>query len=480
MIWPLTFRRFAILGGQDGLDCLAGTPQKDKMTKVAAILAKHGTSRDACIKILQEIQHTYGYLAPEALRYLTEHTPITKRQIYGVATFYEWFRFKPTGRHLVRACHGTACHVNGAKHTTRAAEETLKIKDKETTGRSVHARDGGLSRLLQFGAGPDDRGGGAWAADAHPGPQIAQGLPAEGETRSTTGVTGNLMSTLASNSHWRIAVGLGSCGAAAGAVALYERLQQRADPARVLVQKTGCAGLCHREPMLELYSPSGEHWTYVHLTADAVDQILDLHIGRNQPVDNFLLGGADRAQAVDQFLSKQQKIVLENCGAIDPDSLKAYVVTGGYQALRQVLKEMTPAQVIATVTASGLRGRGGAGFPTGVKWKFAAEAQGAQKYFIANGDEGDPGAFMDRSVMESDPHRVLEGMVIARLRGWGVGRGISMSAPSIRWRLSAWSRPLIQARAAGLLGPKILGSRLLCELHVREGPGRLSAARKPR
>ena len=272
------------------------------------------------------------------------------------------------------------------------------------------------------------------------------------------------------NSHWRIAVGLGSCGIASGAQALYERLQQRADPQQVQLEPTGCAGLCHREPMLELYSPTGERFTYVHLDAAAVDQILDQHIGSNTPVEKYLLRGDGRADGVDKFLSKQQKIVLQNCGLIDPDSLEASLAVGGYQAVRDTVGKLTPAEVIALMTASGLRGRGGAGFPTGVKWKFAADAPGAQKYIICNGDEGDPGAFMDRGVMESDPHRVIEGMIIG---GYAVGASVGFLYVRAEYPLALkrLGRALEQARAAGFLGKNILGGDFSFDISIREGAG---------
>lgn len=272
------------------------------------------------------------------------------------------------------------------------------------------------------------------------------------------------------NSHWRIAVGLGSCGVAAGAQALYDLIEKRADPRRVSLEKTGCAGLCHREPMLELYSPTGEHWTYVHLEARAVPLILERHIGRGQPVDKYLLGGAGRAESAQRYLSKQKRIVLENCGLINPESLEAYQAAGGYRALRQVLSEMTPTRVIETITASGLRGRGGAGFPTGQKWKFAAETSAEQKYIICNGDEGDPGAFMDRSVMESDPHRVIEGMILGAF-AIGASAGFIYVRAEYPLAIRRLSLALDQARAAGLLGQRILGSAFSLDIHIREGAG---------
>ncbi|MGC9997707.1 MAG: FAD-dependent oxidoreductase [Terriglobia bacterium] len=271
------------------------------------------------------------------------------------------------------------------------------------------------------------------------------------------------MKTSTTNSHWRIAVGLGSCGVAAGAQALYELIEKRADPSRITLHKTGCAGICHREPMLELYSPSGGHWTYVHLNERGVKQILDRHIGRNQPVEKYLLEGGGRAESVRGFLSKQKKIALENCGAIDPESLEAYRASGGYRAAGQVLGGMTPGQLIETITASGLRGRGGAGFLTGLKWKYAAEAAGDRKYIVCNGDEGDPGAFMDRSVMESDPHRVIEGMIIGAF-AIGASAGFVYVRAEYPLAVKRMGLAIEQARAAGLLGKNF-------DLEIREGAG---------
>ena len=271
------------------------------------------------------------------------------------------------------------------------------------------------------------------------------------------------MKTFTTNSHWRIAVGLGSCGVAAGAQALYELIEKRADRSRITLQKTGCAGICHREPMLELYSPSGEHWTYVHLDERGVKQILDRHIGRSRPVEKYLLEGGGRAESVRGFLSKQKKIALENCGVIDPESLDAYRAVGGYRAVSRVLAGMTPAQVIELITASGLRGRGGAGFLTGLKWKYAAEAAGDRKYIVCNGDEGDPGAFMDRSVMESDPHRVIEGMIIGAF-AIGASAGFVYVRAEYPLAVKRMGLAIEHARAAELLGKQF-------DLEIREGAG---------
>lgn len=278
------------------------------------------------------------------------------------------------------------------------------------------------------------------------------------------------MTATATSARWRIAVGMGSCGEAAGAAALYRRLETRAAQAGVELGKTGCAGLCHREPMLELYAPSGARWTYVELDEKGVDRILDEHVAQQRPVEDYLLNGPARREASARYLGKQKKIVLENCGAIDPESLEAYQAADGYAALRTVMASLTPAQVTAAIAASGLRGRGGAGFSTGTKWKFAADAPGTQKYIICNGDEGDPGAFMDRSVLESDPHRVIEGMIIA---GYATGATVGFVYVRAEYPLAVKRMHLAiaQARAAGYLGPSVLGKPFAFDIQVREGAG---------
>jgi len=269
---------------------------------------------------------------------------------------------------------------------------------------------------------------------------------------------------------WRVAVGLGSCGAAAGAQGLYDLLRKRIDPARVALEQTGCAGLCHREPMLELHSPTGERWTYVHLDAPGVERILDEHVGQGKVVDHHLLEGQDRAEGVRAYLGKQQKIVLENCGRVNPESLDDYVAAGGYAALAKVIDTMRPAEVVELIGASGLRGRGGAGFPTGQKWKFGAEALSGIKYLVCNGDEGDPGAFMDRGVMESDPHRVVEGMVIGAY-AIGATQGFVYVRAEYPLAVKRMELAMAQARAAGHLGVDIRGSGFSFDLQVREGAG---------
>lgn len=277
------------------------------------------------------------------------------------------------------------------------------------------------------------------------------------------------MTNAGSSQSWQVVVGLGSCGIAAGARVLYDYLS--AHPIKgVSLHRTGCAGLCHREPMLDVISPNGMRWTYADLDVDGLKRVLGEHVGRGLPVSELLLEHGKHAAEVKAYLSKQRRVVLENCGLIDPEALEDYLDNQGYEALRHVLSQMSPAQVITRIRDSGLRGRGGAGFPTGTKWKFVADAPGSPKYIICNGDEGDPGAFMDRSVLEGDPHRVLEGMLIAAY-AIGAARGYFYVRAEYPLAVHRLQIALSQARGAGFLGEGILGTSFSCELEVREGAG---------
>lgn len=187
----------------------------------------------------------------------------------------------------------------------------------------------------------------------------------------------------------------------------------------VKVVQTGCFGLCAKGPIV-IIRP--EDVFYAHCTPEDCEEIINTHIIGGQIVNRLLCKDIDEnvVQRLDElnFYKKQKRIALKNCGVIDPENIDEYIAFDGYKALEKVLLEMTPETVISEVSASGLRGRGGAGFPTGKKWEFTRMAQGEQKYVVCNADEGDPGAFMDRSILEGDPHCVIEAMMIA---GYAIG-----------------------------------------------------------
>jgi len=267
---------------------------------------------------------------------------------------------------------------------------------------------------------------------------------------------------------WLIKVGLASCGIAAGGRKVYDALSTQLDNRGldVKLKQTGCMGMCYNEVLVEVSSPQKECTFYGRVTPDKVERIINEHIIGGKPVTEWVIPDKE----INNLLAKQTRIVLRNCGIIDPESIDDYLAADGYQAIDKILRTMLPQEVIKEVTNSGLRGRGGAGFPTGIKWGFARKSADRQKYIICNADEGDPGAFMDRSVLESDPHSVIEGMLIA---GYAVGASegyiyVRAEYPLAIQRLEI---ALAQAREAGFIGESILGSNFDFDIKIRQGAG---------
>jgi NADH-quinone oxidoreductase subunit F len=263
-----------------------------------------------------------------------------------------------------------------------------------------------------------------------------------------------------------IVVGLGSCGIAAGARELFEALEEgvRRRGLDIRVSATGCIGACHREPIIELRSEAGGSLLYGEMNLKRAQAFME----RDFQEEGEELAGHRLGEA-DAFFAKQHKIVLRNAGRIDPESIRDYLAGGGYTALKRALS-LRPEEVIEEVKASGLRGRGGAGFATGVKWGFAARAAGTKKYMICNADEGDPGAFMDRSLLESDPHAVLEGMIIGAY-AIGADEGYIYVRAEYPLAITRLELALTAAEREGFLGEAILGSLFSFRVHVKQGAG---------
>ena len=259
-----------------------------------------------------------------------------------------------------------------------------------------------------------------------------------------------------------IRIGLGSCGVASGGESVRDALQSEAQRAgaRAVVKAVGCNGMCYREPLVEVLEPGGGSTLYGNVDAASARKIARRHL---RP--RWLRWATAEPPApfhAPEFLRNQRRIVLENCGEIDPLNVDDYLARDGYRALRRCTKELSPERVIAAISASGLRGRGGAGFPTGLKWERARAQADPVKYVICNGDEGDPGAFMDRAVLESDPHRVLEGLAIAAY-AIGAAEGYLYIRAEYPLAVRNIRAAILQAEGRGLLE----GLRL----EVREGAG---------
>lgn len=265
-------------------------------------------------------------------------------------------------------------------------------------------------------------------------------------------------------------LGLGSCGVAAGAGDVWTELEKviKENKLPVQLEKTACIGMCFEEPVLEL---SGEGKSKIMLgkvTAEDVKPVLDGYLNDTLEYHNIILH--EHKEAVhNELIANQQRIVLRNCGNIDPESLEDYEKSGGYLALKKALT-MQPIEIIEEVKASGLRGRGGAGFSTGLKWQFAHNAKSGKKYVVCNADEGDPGAFMDRSTLEGDPHAIIEGMIIGAF-AMGADEGYLYVRAEYPMAIKHLRKALADAEAKGYLGKNILGTGFNCDLHIKEGAG---------
>jgi NADH-quinone oxidoreductase subunit F len=268
----------------------------------------------------------------------------------------------------------------------------------------------------------------------------------------------------------RVLVGLGTCGIAAGAEDTYRALATKQAAAGFSLARTGCVGMCYREPLVEIRDDVGGRFQYGGITADKIDRLLDEHVGKGQPVADWLMWTSDGKGLEKDYIDRQTRIVLRNCGVIDPEVIEDYLAVGGYKALKKVLAAKDPEALITLIIESGLRGRGGAGFLTGMKWRFTRMAQGKSKYVICNADEGDPGAFMDRSVLESDPHSVLEGMAIAA-SVIGAAHGYIYVRAEYPKAIERLNIAIAQATEKNLLGDDILGSGFDFHIKLKEGAG---------
>ena len=263
----------------------------------------------------------------------------------------------------------------------------------------------------------------------------------------------------------RIAVGEGSCGIAAGAGAVYDKLSSLLNK-DVTLGVTGCIGMCFLEPIVDVYDGDALR-RYVKVDASGAERIAAAaNAGDFSAVTDLEIAPEDG-----EFLSRQTRIALRNCGVIDPTDINSYIERDGYKAITKILKDgVTPEEVIETIKVSGLAGRGGAGFPTWFKWNAARASKGEKKYLICNADEGDPGAFMDRAVLESDPHDLLEGMLIG---AYAIGADEAVIYVRAEYPLAIvrLTEAIKQAEAAGYAGDNILGSDFSCRFRIKAGAG---------
>ena len=271
-----------------------------------------------------------------------------------------------------------------------------------------------------------------------------------------------------------VVVGLGSCGIAAGANKVYQTISDyllQSSQVDFELKKTSCIGMCFKEPLVEVIDKAGRY-LYGNVTSELALQIIEEHINNNAPITQFIVSSNVIEAPQNYYFDLQQKVVLANCGVVDPENISEYQNKGGYDALKAILlRGLSDIDIIEEIKKSGLRGRGGGGFLTGMKWQFAHNNKSDDKYIICNADEGDPGAFMDRSLLEGDPHSVIEGMIIGAY-AIGANQGVIYCRAEYPLAIKRLNIALNQARENGFLGKNIAGiNGFNFDIYLKEGAG---------
>lgn len=460
------------------------------IARVDAIIDRVGTSRRIIIPLLQALQAEFSYLPSDALQRVYERTEIDRAQMISVSTFYAQFRHIPYGRHIIKVCTGTACHVKGANNVYDAFrrelnmdEETITTSDQQYSIEKIaclgccalapvvqidekifgHVQPGRVREVLdefqQYAQEQETQ-----AADEAKEPPI-------GEVR----------------------LGMENCCQASGTAAIYQAVLDASHELgiKVAIKPVSCVGACNQVPLIDVALPDGSIERYPNVKPEEIKEILLHHFkpaSRLRRWKNALLNQVDmfhtdttwdnilwkseqeRTGTINTFLSRQKRISTEGYGIISPLDIDEYMAHEGFAALEKAVTTMPRQAVIDTILQSGLRGRGGGGFPTGRKWSLVAATDKTEKYVICNGDEGDPGAFMDRILLESYPLRVIEGMIIA---GYAVGarKGIFYIRAEYPQAVIRTRKAIELCREKGLLGEKLFGSDFSFDVTIFEGAG---------
>ena len=472
---------------------MAGSGSKNIIGIVDGIITRYGPREDNVIPVLQAIQKEFNYLPEEALLRVVETSEILPSSIYGIATFYSQFRLRPVGKHIIKVCVGTACHVKGSVQVYDAFRRALQLKDHEATDEK------GVFTLEQVAC--------LGCCTLAPVVQIDDVTYGHVETNKATEILGDFLSLKDSRSlsnapsaqtgitliQGEIRIGLGSCCVASGSAAVKAELENSLKRNRIVVnvKQVGCVGICNQVPILEIQKSGELPSFYTKIKPEEVNEIIRRHFKSQKPISrirnsiyNFFdqvamdempysvhhYSSENSDTPVAEFLNGQLSIATEFRGALKPNDLAEYKSKEGFIALYRCLHHMAPTEVIEIITGSGLRGRGGAGFPTGVKWKLVHEAVSDKKYVICNGDEGDPGAFMDRMLLESYPFRIIEGMVIAAF-ATGSDEGIFYIRAEYPLAVKRIREAIGICEKEGLLGDNILKSTFSFKVNVFEGAG---------
>jgi NADH:ubiquinone oxidoreductase subunit F (NADH-binding)/NADH:ubiquinone oxidoreductase subunit E/Pyruvate/2-oxoacid:ferredoxin oxidoreductase delta subunit len=429
------------------------------------------------------------------LELVCKKTEITPAAIIGFSSFYDQFRFTPSGEHTIRVCLGTACHVKGAQGVYDAFRRHLHIPEGRDTDPDGHFTVEAIACLGCCTLAPVVQIGeviyGHLSVDSVQ--NTIKDYLAYHKARKKGHIKPGHSPHIQGETRGEIRVGLGSCCQARGSGHLKEAIEQVLDQTGIpaTLKHVGCVGMCYQTPLMDILMANGSRHLYVGVKPEDARDILLKHFrpkgftGRIIPMisrglDTILNAGEPtsvpryaidtREKHVADFLGRQQNIATEHCGSISPTDIDEYIDSGGFQSLRKAIVELTPEEVISEIEISGLKGRGGAGFPTFQKWQTVRSQPAREHFIVLNGDEGDPGAFMDRMLMESYPFRVLEGMTIA---AWVVGavQGYLYIRAEYPLAIDRMTEAIEQCKTHGFLGEGICGSDWSLDLKIVAGAG---------
>ncbi|MFZ0281834.1 MAG: NAD(P)H-dependent oxidoreductase subunit E, partial [Bacteroidales bacterium] len=462
----------------------------DIISVVDDVIKSTGREAEKVIPVLQEVQNRLNYLPSEALKHICNVTEITPGQISGVSTFYSQFRHMPVGKHIIKICAGTACHVKGAPLISDAFKRVLKITDLKNSSSDNLFSIEEVACLGCCTLAPVVQIDGKTYGHVKPSQteEIIADFLASGTKGDQSPETEAPETSLA-----EVRIGLGSCCVAGGSREILSRLLEIREgyDLNITLKAVGCVGVCNQTPLLEIVTTGNVSSRYTNVRKEQVEEILLKHVKPlsfnkklryklNDLADSFVsdekvgspvnLTGEVREKYLNNFLKSQIRLATLNSGIISPVSIDEYILLGGFAAFKKCLASYVGAEIRKIITDSGLRGRGGAGFLTGRKWEIFAGSQDSVKYVVCNGDEGDPGAFMDRMLLESFPFRIIEGMLIAGLATRAV-EGIFYIRAEYPLAVTRIRNALKLCYENGILGTNILGSGFSFDLNIFEGAG---------
>lgn len=456
------------------------------------IIAEKGTSVDAAIPILQAIQAEFNYLPEEAMQRVCDITEISPARLYGISTFYTQFRHKAVGKHIIKVCVGTACHVKGAMRVYDALRRELNLKDDEDTDSDDLFTIDKVACLGCCTIAPVVQIDNTTFGHVEPG-KVSEIL--EEFLASDDNPAGENSYIVEQNKHTdgEIRIGLGSCCIASGSSDVKLELEKslKANKTNVEVKQVGCVGICNQVPLLEIHKHGETPYFYTKIKADEVNEIIRKHFKSKNLltrlktdisgfINNYVINGIPRSvmkysserddTPVSEFLNGQINIATEHRGFLKPNDIVEYKKLGGFEALKKCLTQFSRDEIIDTIKESGLKGRGGGGFYTGLKWQLVKDTKSEIKYVICNGDEGDPGAFMDRMLLESYPFRIIEGLIISAY-AVGANKGLFYIRAEYPLAVKRIKEAIYYCEKENLLGDNIMDSGFSFDMKVFEGAG---------